>query len=179
MAMINGNNLPVEAFQPEAIREAMLRQASKGGRPSTYDPEITAELCRRLIDGESLRSICKDPRMPAAPTVYDWIDHVPEFAKQYSRARLFLATGMVHEGLEILDTADDSSMPKVRKAESRANYRLEIAKRLDRQTWGDKQIVEHDIGDNLAEQLRIARERRQVLQADASAVIDVTPEAVG
>ena len=43
-------------------------------RSSSYTPEILAEICERLSQGEPLEQICRDEHMPASRTVYDWAD---------------------------------------------------------------------------------------------------------
>ena len=133
-----GANIPAIAYEPGHIVEAMRALVRKEGRPTKYTPELAAEFCRRIQEGESLRSICKLDHMPCNPTIYDWCENIPEFARQYAIARTRQATGFVHEGLEILDLADDERMSAVRKAEARANYRLSLAKCYDRDTYGDK-----------------------------------------
>jgi hypothetical protein len=138
-----GANLPAIAHEPGHIVKAMREMARKTGRPCEYSPAIAAEFCARIAKGESLRSICKDDHMPSHITIYDWQDNIEDFAVQYALARTKQATGFVHEGLEILDNADDSAMSCVRKAEARANYRLSLAKCYDRETYGDK--VQQDI----------------------------------
>lgn len=71
------------------------------GRPTIYTPELGAEICKRIAEGESLRAICNGPvgydplvdedkhsHMPDMSTVLDWalnVDH--EFSLQYERAR--------------------------------------------------------------------------------------------
>jgi hypothetical protein len=58
------------------------------GRPSIYSDDLAQEICRRLADGESLRSICRDDDMPAKSTVLLWVvtpGHL--FSDQYARAR--------------------------------------------------------------------------------------------
>ena len=42
-------------------------------RSSGYDAEIAMTICLRLVNRESLRSICADPRMPAKATVCRWL----------------------------------------------------------------------------------------------------------
>ena len=138
-----GANLPAIAHEPGHIVEAMRRMARLEGRPTDYTPELAAEFCQRIQDGESLRSICKLPHMPSTCTIYDWRDNIEVFAIQYAVARTRQATGFVHEGLEILDSADDERMSAVRKAEARANYRLALARCYDRDTYGEK--IQQDV----------------------------------
>ncbi len=77
-----------------------------GGRPSTYTEAIALELCERIANGESLRSICAEDGMPAQRTVFKWLSAHPEFVQQYSHAREAQADTLFDE---ILDIADDGS----------------------------------------------------------------------
>lgn len=76
------------------------------GRPTTYTPEIADMICSRLSEGESLRSVCKDPEMPVASTVFAWMRKYEEFSKQYARAKEEAADAMFEE---IQDIADDGT----------------------------------------------------------------------
>lgn len=58
------------------------------GRPTIYNEALAEEICERLSGGESLRSICRDERMPAKSAVLRWVvtpDH--PFRDQYVHAR--------------------------------------------------------------------------------------------
>lgn len=59
------------------------------GRPTSFTQEAADEICERLIDGESLRAICEEERMPAKSTVMKWLANgaFPQFVDQYTRAR--------------------------------------------------------------------------------------------
>ena len=70
--------------QAETAPKAVKRSK---GRPSTYRQEVADEICRRLVLGESLRSICRDDTMPSLDGVYGWMQRQPKFAEQYLRAR--------------------------------------------------------------------------------------------
>jgi hypothetical protein len=140
MPISTGANLP--ALTSEHIRQAVVKRAATG-RPSKFNANVAAEIIVRMIGGESVRSIGRDPDMPTDSTIYDWRDRIPAFAEQFARASALQASGFVHEGLEILDNCDDTAMSKVRKAEARANYRLSLAKCYDRETYGDK--VQQDV----------------------------------
>lgn len=86
-------------------REPAAEQPRKKmGRPSIYSEELAAEICRRLAEGESLRSICRDPEMPSKPTVFDWLEQRKEFSTQYARAR---DRQFEHWADELVDIADD------------------------------------------------------------------------
>ncbi len=93
---------------------AARKGKSKGGRPTVCTPELTHIFCFRLLDGESLRSICTDDAMPARSTVLYWLagawpegDPRREFLGQYARAREVQAELYADDIIEIADDADD------------------------------------------------------------------------
>lgn len=58
------------------------------GRPTKCTPEITDEICMRLAEGESLRSICDDEHMPTKNAVLLWVVQDREgFSNRYRDAR--------------------------------------------------------------------------------------------
>lgn len=58
------------------------------GRPTRYTEAAAKEICTRLANGESLRSICSSPHLPSSGTVLMWVvDDRNGFAKRYERAR--------------------------------------------------------------------------------------------
>lgn len=59
---------------------------AKKGRPEIWDPLWADKICERLANGDSLRTVCKDPQMPGMTTVFKWLREHDEFAKQYARA---------------------------------------------------------------------------------------------
>lgn len=134
-------NTPIPTEQD--LADAQQRYIAKTGRPSSFTPEIATEIINRLASGETLRSICKDKHMPCNVTVYDWANNMPAFSSAIAHARRIQATVLAEEASEILDNADDSTMPKVQKADKRANYRMLLAKCFDRETFGDK--VQQDV----------------------------------
>jgi hypothetical protein len=83
-----------------------------GGRPSEYNPEVTDELCARLICGgyngepRSLRSVCSDSDMPGISTVFGWMRKHPEFTVQYARACEARADADAEIIREIADTTE-------------------------------------------------------------------------
>ncbi|MCI3131810.1 hypothetical protein [Phenylobacterium aquaticum] len=88
--------------QAAALRARKAAQAAgkkwRMTRPhpnNTYSRIQASEICRRLVLGESLQAICRDPDMPCVMTVYNWLHAHPEFAELYSHAR-----GAQRDGLE-------------------------------------------------------------------------------
>jgi hypothetical protein len=83
------------------------RKLGKGGPPTLYTKRVADEICRRLASGRSLASIARDPGMPAAPTVIDWVNKdIDGFTAAYARAR---DLGRYTLADEIIELADDRS----------------------------------------------------------------------
>lgn len=78
----------------------------KVGRPIEYTQEIGDEICEMIAMGKSIRTICLEEHMPAVSTLYRWIRLVPEFEKQYARAKEDQADALAED---ILDIADDGT----------------------------------------------------------------------
>lgn len=119
------------------------------GRPSDYTPEIAAGICARLVEGESLRSICRDDAMPAIATVFKWLAAHTEFVEQYARARESQADTLADEILEIADDgrrdyavdADGHAAvdhDHIARSRLRVDARKWIASKLKPKKYGDK-----------------------------------------
>lgn len=74
------------------------------GRPSMFSEALGTEICRRLMQGRSLRSVCRDDDMPDRTTVHDWIVAHEAFARQYARATEVRADEEFDRIFEIADT---------------------------------------------------------------------------
>lgn len=74
------------------------------GRPSLYSPELLEEIAARLSSGEPLAKICRDPGMPAARTVRDWIAQKENVSAAIAHAREEGEDWLAAECLIIADT---------------------------------------------------------------------------
>jgi hypothetical protein len=73
----------------------------------SYTPELADLICTRISEGESLRSICKDPGMPTEGTVRGWaLRNHDGFEVKYRQARLLQLDAWADA---IVDIADDPS----------------------------------------------------------------------
>ena len=129
------------------------------GRPSDYSAELADRICNRLIDGESLRQICRDADMPAAGTVCRWLgeEDKKSFREQYARAREAQAETQVDEMLEIADDARNDWMERhgkedagwqangenIRRSQLRIDTRKWTASKMAAKKYGDKITQEH------------------------------------
>lgn len=126
-------------------------------RQSDYTDALASEICGRLVDGESLRSICADDRMPDKSTVFRWLDKHEAFRDQYARARRFQAETYADETIDIADDAGNDWMERndpdnpgwqfngeaVARARLRVDARKWAAGKLDPKKYSDKQVHEH------------------------------------
>lgn len=116
------------------------------GRPSIFSDELAAEICRRLANGESLRSICNDDAMPHRDTVRVWQNEKPSFSAQYARARLEGADVLFDD---LIQLADDNETGDVQHTKLRVDTRKWALSKMRPDRYGDK--VENTIkGDPAA-----------------------------
>ncbi len=71
------------------------------GRPCGYTPAKGEAICRRLVNGESLVAIGRDPGGPSSATILYWVKHHPEFEEAYTQARLLQADFLFDEAREV------------------------------------------------------------------------------
>ncbi len=115
--------------------------ATKIGRPTKYSGAIALKICTRLSKGESLRSICRDPKMPVRQTIVSWLldKEKKTFLDQYKAARELGHSELFESLLEI---ADDTKMDnKVKTARDRL--------RVDTRKWFLSKIAPKIYGDKL------------------------------
>ena len=119
------------------------------GRPTIYTAELGERICDRLVDGESLLSICRDEEMPGRATILRWLHRHPEFAALYRQARILAAELMADE---LLDIADDASKDwtvgdrgglvadheHVNRSRLRVDTRKWVLAKVLPQRWGEK-----------------------------------------
>lgn len=87
-------------------------------RPTKYTKKKANEICRRIANGESLTSICKEPTKPTKTTVFNWLDNPKneEFLNQYTRARERQAESFVDECVDIADYREQDTIKKKTKS---------------------------------------------------------------
>lgn len=144
------------------------------GRPSEYNTDVAAQICAQLVEGKSLRSICRQEDMPGLTTVFKWLKDFPDFANQYACAREAQADTLADE---ITDIADDSAndyydrplkdgetervvdTEHINRARLRVDARKWIASKLKPKKYGDIKEVQLSGEVTLVEILRKAAER--------------------
>jgi hypothetical protein len=132
----------------------------KLGRPSSYTKEKAAEICARLVNGESLRAICRDDNMPDVKTVYLWMSQNETFLQQYTKAKEDQADTLQEDILDIADTepmqvVDDKGVARIDSAHVnwmrlRIDSRKWIASKLKPKKYGERQVLAGDAENPLA-----------------------------
>jgi len=80
------------------------------GRPTDYTPELGDKICQGIAEGISLVKQCKEEGMPNPSSIYKWRREMPEFSKNYDKAREDQADLMVEEMLDIADNEVEQAM---------------------------------------------------------------------
>jgi hypothetical protein len=103
-------------------------QIAGKGRPTEYTEKIGETICDRIVEGESLRTICVDAGMPDEATVLGWISSHGKFRDAYELAREFAVQALLDETIEIIDDPSGYLVERVQ-----ANGRVVVV-------WDRKQL---------------------------------------
>lgn len=111
------------------------------GRPAMeFNQEVADYICTQIADGRSLRAILredKEERLPAAVTLYKWMEAVPEFAKQYARAKEDSADAMSDDIMAIADEETKDAV-EVNRNRLRVEARKWLAAKMKPKKYGEK-----------------------------------------
>ena len=130
-----------------------VKEVKPTGRPTVYTAELGDLICERLMDGESLKSICSEETMPNRATVFRWIVANETFRDMYARAREEQADTMADEIVSIADEGEtkvimggDGTSMVVFDSTAVARNRL----RVDARKWAASKLAPKKYGDTLA-----------------------------
>lgn len=129
------------------------------GRPTSYNKEVATEICARIAEGESLRSICEDEHLPNRRTVNQWLIEgtYEDFNLQYARAREAQADFMADDIVDIADDARNDWME--RKGKDDVGYELNGENiqrsrlRVDARKWKAGKLAPKKYGDKTTTEL--------------------------
>ena len=110
---------------------------------TAYGPETTDLICDRIAGGETLRTICADPAMPAKSTVMVWLRDNQDFAQGYSRACEQRAIAWGEEIIEIADHAEADDAIAVQRARLKIDARKWLMGKANPKKYGDKIDLNH------------------------------------
>lgn len=126
------------------------------GRPTKYNKKLADRICQRICNGESLKRICEDDKMPSRNQVHLWLlqDDKKDFYYNYERSINVRAENMFDELTDIADDGsndymlkknEDGSLGEVVKTEHIQRSRL----RTDVRKWYLSKIMPKKFGDKL------------------------------
>jgi hypothetical protein len=64
--------MPSDPKKPSTVIKSNVSAPTKrkrGGQITVHSPELAAEICRRVSNGETLQEVCRTPGMPPSSTV--------------------------------------------------------------------------------------------------------------
>ena len=157
------------------------------GRPSSFNQATADAICLKLAEGISLRSICKADDMPAAATVFNWLNDPARssFLEQYTRAREMQADYLFDETLDIADDSSNDWMERkddegaigwkengdaIRRSQLRIDTRKWIAGQLRPKKYGPATMLKHADadGEKIDMPAMLADRRRRAADGDES-----------
>lgn len=136
--------------------------SARTGRPSEYSTAMADLICERLMDGESLRSICAAENMPSKSTVCRWLAAHDEFRDQYARAREAQSDTLFDEILDIADDATNDWMQRagkdgltawVENGEAMTRSKL----RVDARKWMVSKLQPKKYGERIAQEIELTQ----------------------
>lgn len=110
----------------------------------SYSQDVVDELCQRIAEGESMRSVVSDKHMPETITIYRWLRKYDDFAKQYAQARIDRADTLADEAQAIIDEEPPLLLNGkidpgwVTWQRNRVDTRKWFASKLKPAQWGEK-----------------------------------------
>jgi len=147
------------------VAETQPKVPKKTGRPSKYTPELAAEICERLSDGEPLRQICRDDHMPAWTAIYAWAAQDKALSERIAQAREQGYDAIAEDLLAIADTplmgeeeTSSSNGLTITRKDMLGHRKLQIETRLkllakwNPKKYGDRQILAGDAENPLVVQ---------------------------
>lgn len=86
---------------------AKLMALDKAPSASEYCPEVADLIIERMIEGQSINTICKDKFMPGFCQFYKWMRENPELRDKYEEAKRIQVESLV------MDAVDEASRPRI------------------------------------------------------------------
>jgi hypothetical protein len=125
------------------------------GRPTIYNQELADAICSRIIEGYSLRTVCKADDMPDVTTILRWLREKPDFRLQYEKAKEEQADALAEEMLDIADDGTNDWMEKYGKDGENLGYQVNgehvqrSRLRLDTRKWIASKLKPKKYGDRI------------------------------
>jgi hypothetical protein len=145
-----------------------VRPPVQGGVKSSYTDITARKICAKILDGESLNSICKNPRFPNIQAVKKWLidPRFSAFREMYYYARRGAVELLMDEVIEIADNTGNDwietydkdgkvnglkpNTEAIQRSRVRIDTRKWLAAKLIPRIYGEKLEIEHGVTGDLA-----------------------------
>jgi len=139
----------------QPLSKKIARPGARAKRPNSYTPELGARICSLMVEGRSMRSICRRKDMPAISTIFDWLVDEPRFAEQYARGYEMRADAIFEDTILIADgTAKGADVQRDRL---RVDTRKWFLSRMDPKKYGDRLQMANDPLNPVSDPVATAR----------------------
>ena len=116
---------------------------------------IIDEIVERLANGEPLRQICRDEKMPGWRIVYDWMDADKEIAARIASGRELGEEAILADCLRIADDGksdiyldsegrERADMDHIQRSKLRIETRLKLLAKWNPKKWGERMQLAGD-----------------------------------
>lgn len=147
------------------------------GRPSTFSQKTVDEIIQRIADGESIRSICRDEKMPSLSAFFRWMSEKPQLREHYEAATEVRAETIFEEALEIADTVLIGEKVKTtgegenQKVETQTGDMVERARlKVDTRKWFLSKLRPKKYGDLVRQELSGS------IEVKSPAIVELPPK---
>ena len=117
------------------------------GRPTIYSKKLADEICKRLAEGKSLRTVCAASDMPDITVIFDWIRKYEDFSKQYAEAKEQSADALNELLLDLGDEAIDHAYKSDPKSSSAVVQAVKL--KADNLKWYMSKMKPKKYGDKI------------------------------
>lgn len=112
--------------------------------------EIFNTICKRIEEGESLRSVLRSEKMPEAHTFYKWVDSSEEKLQQYARVAEVRAEKIFEDIICIADDQEEDVYTNSEGVEVTNHNVINRARlRVDARKWMLSKMMPTKYGDKL------------------------------
>lgn len=104
-----------EGLPAPKSRRKDVRPRSRNGLGFLYSKSISAEIIQRVIEGETITSIARDPEMPKRQKIHEWLALHKEFKVQYDEAKKLRAECYADKAIHEAESCTDPKEVPVHK----------------------------------------------------------------
>lgn len=134
-------------------------QPPKTDTSDFYNEWTWEEILRRVSEGHSIASLCREPEMPQnAGKLLRWIMNDVDRKDLYYKAQA-IGTEMLTDKMMSIADAEDDPMEDVQRSTLRVNTHKWVISARNRDRFGDKKQIEQTVTVNISDAMENAQKR--------------------